>query len=363
MILGIQYAEPLLLEHIADAGFSYAEIPYEILEEHKLPVYKKQEQDGKILQVSGLCYPLAKTTPEKMYEILSAAKDYQANYIVLETIGCQEEQFTGLVEECCSMISDFGIPVLLENGMLGDDVNGYLHSVYSDARNLVEFARFGNRLCDRPLIGICINIGYLNILAKNVQSQLEQCSRYLCAVHVNDNDGTYNSMQMPYTFTQGRGTLTTNWPHIIGALIRMEYNGWLVFDTRGLFRNSPVELQVQFMRMLWRIALTWQEQFAFEEKILNQPKKKLILFGAGKMASNYMEIFGEKYRPAFIVDNVEARWGTECCGIPVYNPQEILQVPKEERNVLICCMYYNEIGAQLRQMGVEYHEFIDHYYL
>lgn len=41
-------------------------------------------------------------------------------------------------------------------------------------------------------------------------------------------------------------------------------------------------------------------------------------------------------------------------GIPVKSPDEILNVPENERNVWVCNMYYDAIGAQLDGMGVEY---------
>ena len=37
MLAGVQLSESLKLEAIADGGFSYAEIPYEIIEKDTLP--------------------------------------------------------------------------------------------------------------------------------------------------------------------------------------------------------------------------------------------------------------------------------------------------------------------------------------
>ena len=76
-----------------------------------------------------------------------------------------------------------------------------------------------------------------------------------------------------------------------------------------------------------------------------------------------MRTFGDKYPPYFAVDNGQNRWGTELLGVQIKSPQEILTVPEEERNVVICCMYYDAIGAQLREMGVAYDEFQDRYFV
>lgn len=363
MLLGIQYQAPLKLEAIADGGFSYAEIPYEVLANGALPTYKKKSDDNRILQVSGLTCELQGLTPDKLYNLLETCKQYQGNYIALSTMNCEAGILEEIVEECAMMITDYGIPIFIENGCKGDDVSGYQHNSYSDVTQLMKLVNYCNRLCEHPMIAICYNIGYGNLLAKNVKSQLYQCREYLCMVHANDNDGKKNDRQMPYTFTKGRGDLTTDWYHIVGELIQMDFQGWMIFDTTGLFGRCPEKLQTQFIRVMHAIAEEWVKQYTFEERVLNKPDKKLILFGAGQMLVDYMRTFGDKYPPYFAVDNGQNRWGTELLGVQIKSPQEILTVPEEERNVVICCMYYDAIGAQLKEMGVAYDEFQDRYFV
>ena len=64
-----------------------------------------------------------------------------------------------------------------------------------------------------------------------------------------------------------------------------------------------------------------------------------------------------------ILQRIMDRWGTKICGVDVKEPLAILDVPEEERNVVICCMYYDSISAQLKSMGVEHSEFQDRYYV
>lgn len=80
--------------------------------------------------------------------------------------------------------------------------------------------------------------------------------------------------------------------------------------------------------------------------------KKIILFGAGLMFEDYMKKYGDKYRPAFLVDNDESKWGRSRMGIPIRKPDEILEVPAEQRNLIICSYYYREISEQLDKMGI-----------
>ena len=104
-------------------------------------------------------------------------------------------------------------------------------------------------------------------------------------------------------------------------------------------------------------------QFTFVERVLNKPDKKLILFGAGQMLWDYMDVLGNKFPPYFAVDNGKKRCGTNVCGVDVKAPSAILDVPAQERNVVICCMYYDAISAQLKAMGVEHSEFQDRYFV
>lgn len=80
--------------------------------------------------------------------------------------------------------------------------------------------------------------------------------------------------------------------------------------------------------------------------------KKIILFGAGLMFEDYMKKYGDKYRPAFLVDNDENKWGRRRMGIPIRRPEEILEVPEERRKLIICSYYYREISEQLDRMGI-----------
>lgn len=80
--------------------------------------------------------------------------------------------------------------------------------------------------------------------------------------------------------------------------------------------------------------------------------KKIILFGSGMMFENYMERYGGKYRPSFLVDNDENKWGRSRMGIEIKEPREILAIPEKKRHLIICSFYYREITQQLEKMGI-----------
>lgn len=87
--------------------------------------------------------------------------------------------------------------------------------------------------------------------------------------------------------------------------------------------------------------------------------KEIIVFGAGMMFEDYMKKYGGKYRPSFLVDNDESKWGRRRMGIEIRKPEAIKEVPEQRRKLIICSYYYTEIAKQLQDMGVtDYHVYV-----
>lgn len=102
-------------------------------------------------------------------------------------------------------------------------------------------------------------------------------------------------------------------------------------------------------------------QKMFGETFEGAKGKKIILFGSGLMFEDYMERYGGKYRPDFLVDNDENKWGRSRMGIKIKEPKAILEVPEKKRHLIICSFYYREISRQLEQMGIhDYKVYIQH---
>ena len=294
-------------------------------------------------------------------QYLNRARDEDYPYLVISTAGdASAEDLRKIIRENADEIVKAGIPIYIENGMSGDDVRGYISNEFSDTRVLKEIVQWADKVCRKPLFGICVNTGYANLTAKNPRLLLEGAGNYLKLVHVNDNDGFINSMQMPYTFTKGRGDVTTDYYRLVGALAGMHYDERMIFDAVGLFNRTPASLMPAMLDMLANIAMYWLHIINYEGML--DGGRKIILFGAGRMAGNYMHIWGDRFKPAFLVDNDKDKWGTYHRGIEIKPPEAILEIPADERLVLLCNMRYEEIGMQLAMMGVEYAEYDDNYY-
>lgn len=79
--------------------------------------------------------------------------------------------------------------------------------------------------------------------------------------------------------------------------------------------------------------------------------KKLYLFGSGNYAKKFIEQFGKYYEIAGVLDNNAAQWGEELSGIRISSP-DLLKEEGEPFKVFICIKYFEEVLAQLKEMGV-----------
>ena len=82
--------------------------------------------------------------------------------------------------------------------------------------------------------------------------------------------------------------------------------------------------------------------------------KKLYLFGCNEACRLFIERFAAMYPIGGILDNSEARWGKEFCGLAVRNPREALPEILEADAAVIIALRLNADAAaeQLEEMGV-----------
>lgn len=101
-------------------------------------------------------------------------------------------------------------------------------------------------------------------------------------------------------------------------------------------------------------SFTKQEFYRFYYVFHNLDNQRMILFGAGNMVHSYMKQEGKKYPPYCLVDNDSSKWGKSLLGIPIQNPALLPTLLREKPSRLIICnIYYQEIGTQLRKMGID----------
>ena len=137
---------------------------------------------------------------------------------------------------------------------------------------------------------------------------------------------------------------------MIRGLRAIAFDGWLVLGMRDTAAAFPPLLRPQLLALARSVAeyILWQVEM--EKALARYPRR--VLFGAGNMCRNYMRCYGEQYPPLFTCDNNPALWGKEVGGLAVKNPEELRRLP-EDCAIFICNIYYREIEAQLREMGLK----------
>jgi sugar phosphate isomerase/epimerase len=227
----------------------------------------------------------------------------------------------------------------------------------SEARKTVEYIDILNKKAGEERFGACFDVGHANVLGKNLREEVRALGSHLKVLHIHDNDGVTDSHQLPYSFSDARSELcTTDWSGYLLGLREIGFGGVLSFETYRSFTSYPGVLQDSLLQYLYRIGVNFSHVICFNQILDQMGSKKKILFGAGKMFDVYMGEYGEKYPPIFAVDNNAHLWGTEKLGVPICNPQAILEVQEEDRVVILCNAYYEEIAKQLEDMGINHYE-------
>ena len=87
--------------------------------------------------------------------------------------------------------------------------------------------------------------------------------------------------------------------------------------------------------------------------------KKLILFGSGRYAREFMDLYRVRYPVHAIVDNNEKAWGQEIHGVTVQSPDLLKSFQPGECKVLVCIKQFLPVMEQLEDMGMEDYSIFD----
>lgn len=359
----MQVTKDISTNAVSEGGFEYLELLLKV-ENGKIDrsIIDEIINSDKEFKISGLVIDLNRLDSSILKEMLSLAEEVYAEYIILETKSAgSKDALMELMTECKNAVCESSVNILIENGYVKIH-DRYYHNEYSEMKNLVRICEELDGIIGLNRTGICLNTGYINLLAMNIKDAISMSSCKISVVHVNDNDGFRDVHQIPYTFTVGRGENSTDWYGTIGTMVDSGFDGFITFDITGAYKRMPEPLHKTLCEMMMAMYHTWEEQFRFEE-LLNKPDREIILFGAGRMLKHYLDRWGKKYPPAFAVDNNKDIWGKKVLGVEIKSPEDILKIDADKRNVFICNMNYLIIGNQLDNMGIEYNRFRDTYYI
>ena len=243
---------------------------------------------------------------------------------------------------------EYDVQILLENQC--KDMNGRLvRGICADAYAAAEWVDRLNAEAGEECFGFCMDVGTCNLCSQNMYDFAVILGNKLKAVILRDCDGNTERDLLPFTAGK-KGQTQTDWLNLIRGLREIDFDGELVInfaETVGAFSHL---FRPQLIKLAKSVADYFKWQIEIEKVLKKYPSR--VLFGAGNMCKNYMQCYGEKYPPLFTCDNNQKLWGTEFCGLTVKAP-EALKNLSDDCAVFICNIFYREIEAQLKQMGVK----------
>lgn len=241
----------------------------------------------------------------------------------------------------------YNVILLLENQC--QDLNGRLiRGLCSDPKTAVRWVDELNSEAGERRFGFCLDTGSCTICKQQMGTFVLTLGDRLKVVLLRDSDPEQENSLLPFTWAH-KGRCESDWQGLIQGLRQISFDGTLaldIADTAAAF--SPI-LRPQMISIAHSVAEFFRFQIELEYRLKEYPD--IVLFGAGNMCRNYMRWYGKQYAPLFTCDNNQALWGTEFCGLQVKPPEALQNIP-EHCVILICNVYYREIEAQLREMGV-----------
>lgn len=242
---------------------------------------------------------------------------------------------------------EYGVMILLENQL--KDMNGKLvRGICSDGVLAAEWVDWLNEEAGGRCFGFCMDVGACNLCGQNMYDFCSALGNRLKAVILRDCDGGKETSMLPFTNVY-KGRQQTDWLNLIRGLRQIGFSGKVMMDLTDTAAACSPMLRPGLLQLAKSILEYFIWQIDLENLLKTYPSR--VLFGAGNMCRNYMKCYGEAYPPLFTCDNNRSVWGTEFCGLTVKPPESLMEL-EPETAIFICNMYYREIEAQLRDMGV-----------
>ncbi len=246
----------------------------------------------------------------------------------------------------------YGVMICIEN-LINRFNNRIIEGICSTATDVVKMIQYVNSELSTEALGACLDVGHANALRKNLYSEILILGKHLKVLHIHDNNGADDDHQLPYSFSStNNGLSTTDWNSFMLGLRHIGFKGVLSFEPYKSLITVPNILKPALLKYIYSIGKYFSHIIDFKSALEKYRDKQIILFGAGKMFDEYMNEFGKEFEPIFAVDNNNTLWGDLKNNIIIKNPQEILSIAPEDRCVIICNRYYEEIEIQLKSMNV-----------
>ncbi len=272
---------------------------------------------------------------------IKICKDAGSRYLIVDSCWNESEEFLlGIGKEAAAC----GVSLLMKN-QYKSSRNRIVRGNFAEMTQALELVDGLNEELGEEVFGFCVDTGVCALCHNDIYSFITALGRRIKAVILRDCDGYHDVHMMLFSGIRP----AIDWPGVVRGLRGTGFDGEMVIDFFSTINAFPSFLRPQLYALMKSVTDYFCWQVGMELRLKKYPFR--VLFGAGNMCRNYMEAYGKKYPPLFTCDNNSRLWGTEVCGLEVRTP-DALQDLREDCGIFICNIYYREIEAQLREMGI-----------
>lgn len=260
------------------------------------------------------------------------------------------------------------VVVCLEN-LYGGQAGRIVEGPCADPEEAVYLIDTLNDYAGEERFAFCLDTGHMNLVGRDAYSTIMKLGKRIKILHLHDNDGIGDLHQMPYTFNAaGEADLGVDWKGVIKGLRETGYDGTLSFETFPCMNSFPDRMKQAALNTLADIGRYLkseiEEGYIYDDIFHNVEKgtgerKKVYIFGTGKYADKFVNMYKDEYPPEAYLDNNEEKQGTELKGVKVLSPEVLKEVPEDSYHVFICIKNYEPVIKQLQDMGVSSYSVYD----
>ncbi len=215
--------------------------------------------------------------------------------------------------------------------------------------------------------GVLLEKGYLDLVPLNsfyldgkyiVYDQefcMENCPanlvimRMLCSLYFG-NEGMEKLLPVKFFFDRyGIMPRLDYWKKMeLDFIIRLRREGEL-YDYHVRNRRNDLLTKKNRLRMNYSEE-DYQKRFV--DIFRNTAKKKLVLFGSGKVAARFLALYRHEYEISCLLDNDRCKWGCRFDGLLIQPPSFLEDKRSGDYQVMICIRDYLPVMRQLEGMGI-----------
>ena len=227
----------------------------------------------------------------------------------------------------------------------------YLKNI-DNAKEIPRFEWLLYRIISKFLNGNFLKKRLLNISSKHKKG-------FYCSIYTSYNNSNKYTLFKSEDFIESINMKFENLifpaPKGFWSCLEQQYG-------EAFMKNSPSICRKPHHPAIWS---TEESYFSYKKRFTNvfniSKDKYVIIFGTGNMLLNYYKDY-RAVKPIFYVDNDKNKCGTYINGVAVKSPEVLKTISIDKMHLIICNIYFREIGEQLLNMGInEYFIYTDNF--